>query len=246
MVISMSQGYIDIHSHILPGVDDGARDMDMTEELLRAELEEGVTKIIATPHFDLDHNFQDVQEIQDKVAMVQKKASELSDDLTIYGGCEILFSRGIIELLKEDKIPTLAGTNYVLVEFYPSESHKDIYRAMRDIIQVGKIPVLAHVERYECFIGHEEYIRDLIEVGAYIQMNARSLTGKRFAKRTRFCKSAVKHGLVHFLGTDCHNMEHRPPKMEKTARVIEDIAGEKMMKRLTHDNATVLLEGRYI
>ena len=82
MVISMSQGYIDIHSHILPGVDDGARDMDMTEELLRAELEEGVTKIIATPHFDLDHNFQDVQEIQDKVAMVQKKASELSDELS--------------------------------------------------------------------------------------------------------------------------------------------------------------------
>lgn len=243
----MSQsGYIDIHTHILPGIDDGAKDMDATIELLKAQIAQGVTRIIATPHFDMEENLQDLAEIKRKVEQVQEVASKLSNDLTIYSGCEILFSRGVLDLMKENKVPTLADTNYVLVEFYPSESHKDIYHAMRDIIQLGRIPVLAHVERYECFIRHEEYIRELIELGAYIQMNTRSLTGKRFDKRTRFCKSVVQKGLVHFLGSDCHNMEHRPPQMEKTAQVIEKVAGERMMNCLTRENAEVMLQGKYI
>lgn len=242
----MKQGYIDIHTHILPGIDDGARDMDMTEELLKAQIAEGVTDIIATPHFDMEENFQDISEICEKVEQVQKKASELSDDLTIYPGCEILFSQGILELLAQDQIPTLADTNYILVEFYPSESHKEIYRALRDIVQLGKTPILAHVERYESLIRHEDTIHDLIELGAYIQMNTRSLTGKRFDKRTCFCKSVVKKGYVHFLGSDCHNMEHRPPQMEKTAKVLEKVAGERMMEKLTRENAELLLQGKYI
>lgn len=240
------KGYVDIHSHILPGVDDGSRNMDMTRELLKAEIAEGVTEIIATPHFDTEENLQDPEHIREVAAQVQKVASELSDNLTIHTGCEILFSRGILDLIQQDKVLTLGDTNYVLVEFYPSESHRDIYRAMRDIIQLGKSPVLAHVERYECFIGHLEYVHELIELGAYIQMNARSLTGKRFDKRTRFCKAAVQKGLVHFFGTDCHNMEHRPPQMEKTAKMVEKLAGEYTARRLTGENARVLLEGKYI
>ncbi len=243
----MSQsGYIDIHSHILPGIDDGAQSEEETRTLLQAELDEGVTAIIATPHFDMEDNFQNLEVVKEKVTLAQKIASELSDDLTIYSGCEILFSRGVLELLSQNKVPCLAETNYVLVEFYPSESHKEIYHAMRDIIQLGKIPVLAHVERYETFIREEKYIRELIELGAYIQMNTRSLTGKRFDKRTRFCRSMVKQGMVHFLGSDCHNMEHRPPQMERTAQVIEKIAGERMKRKLTSENARILLEGKYI
>lgn len=243
----MSQsGYVDIHSHILPGIDDGAREEEDTRQLLQAELEEGVTTIIATPHFDMESNFRNLEKIPEKLELTKKIAAELSDDLTIYSGCEILFSQGVIDMLKQDQIPTLAGTGYVLVEFYPSESHKEIYHAMRDIIQTGKTPVLAHVERYETFIRHPEYVRDIIQLGAYIQMNTRSLMGGRFDKRTRFCKSMVKEGMVHFLGSDCHNMEHRPPRMEKTAQIIEKIAGQQRMDRLTSENARILLQGKYV
>lgn len=243
----MSQtGYIDIHSHILPGVDDGAGTEEDTRALLEAELSEGVTSLIATPHFDMEDNFQDLDRLRERLEQARKVAAGLSEDLTIYSGCEILFSQGILDMLRQDRIPTLADTNYALVEFYPSESHKEIYHAMRDIIQLGKIPVLAHVERYETFIRHPEYVHDLIELGAYIQMNTRSLMGGRFDRRTKFCKTVIKKGWVHFLGSDCHNMEHRPPQMERTAQIIEKIAGEGMRRRLTSENARMLLQGKYI
>ncbi len=157
-----------------------------------------------------------------------------------------MFSQGILDLIREGKVPTMADTKYVLVEFYPSESFDDIYHAMREIVLLGKIPILAHVERYECFIAHEERIKELIELGCYIQMNARSLLGGLFDKRTRFCKSAVKHGLIHFMATDCHNIRHRPPKMRQTYDMIEKIAGHRTAEALTSGNAGILLGGKYI
>lgn len=242
----VEQGFVDIHTHILPGVDDGASNMAETKELLRAQIREGVSRIIATPHFDLEENRQDIAVLQKRLAEVRKAAAEISEDLSIFLGCEILYSHSILELLRENQIPAMAGTNYILVEFEPGQKYRDLFQAVRDIVLLGRTPIIAHAERYESLAGQEQNVRELIRQGAYIQVNTRSLLGGRFNKRTRFCMNLVKQHLVHFLGSDCHNMQYRPPKMREVVAVIEKTAGREAAQRLARKNGELLLARKYV
>lgn len=242
----MTKGYVDIHTHILPGLDDGSGDWSQTERMLCAQKEQGVTDIIATPHFDTEQNYQDPEKIRRLVAEANELAQKVTPEITLYTGCEVLYTPGIIEVYKKGDILTLADSQYLLVEFFPRSPYREIEEAVGSFVREGVIPVIAHVERYECLMTEYDRLYELMKMGAVMQMNSRSLLGKRFDKRVRLCRKMLENGFVHFLGSDCHNENERPPKMQEPYETIVKICGEGTAEDLTGHNARSILEKRYL
>lgn len=242
----MEQGFIDIHTHILPDIDDGSRDWSQTERMLRMQQEEGVTDIIATPHFDMEQNYQDADKLRALVAEANEHAKKVTPGITLYTGCEVLYTPGIIEAYKKGDILTLADSQYLLVEFFPQSSYRDIEEAVRSFVREGVTPVIAHVERYECLLDEYDYLYELIKTGAVMQMNSRSLLGKRFDKRVKICRKMVENGFIHFLGSDCHNEGERPPKMRESYDVIAKFCGGQIADDVTMYNARYILAKKYL
>lgn len=233
---------IDIHTHILYGVDDGAKNISDSMGLLDEEREQGVDKVILTPHYGPKFGRPDPSLLQENFEAICEKAQRYYPEIQLYLGSELYYQESTIKDLEEGKALTMNGTRYVLVEFGTSDPYSYIYRAVQSFVYAGYIPVIAHVERYKAVFGHPEKLSELIQTGAYIQINAESLIGGIFDKRASFCKKIVKEGLVHFLGSDCHDFRTRRPNMKKAAEVVLKKAGEQIL----YENPRRMLEGKSI
>ena len=210
---------IDIHTHILYGVDDGAKDINDSMGLLDEEREQGVDQVILTPHYGPKFGHPDTEVLREKFEAIREKAYKYYPEIQLYLGSELYYQQGTVSDLKQGKALTMNGTRYVLVEFATSDAYSHIYRAVQDFVYAGYIPILAHVERYKAVFGHVDKIVELVETGAYIQINAESLIGGIFDKRASFCKKIMKEGLVHFLGTDCLDFRTRRPNMKRQQKL---------------------------
>lgn len=242
----MAQGYVDIHTHILPGIDDGSTDWTQTERMLQMQQEQGVTEIIATPHFDMEQNLQDPDRLRRLVAEANEHAKKAAPAITLYTGCEVLWSPGIVEAYRAGRILTLADSSYLLVEFYPRSPYREIEEGISSLVREGLIPVIAHVERYQHLMTEYDRLLELMKMGALMQMNSRSLLGKRFDKRVKICRKMVQNGFIHFLGSDCHNEEERPPKMQEPYDTIVRICGRQTADELAKENGRCILEKKYL
>ena len=143
--MNSDKGWVDIHTHILPGVDDGAGDWEETITLLKMAYEQGTRHLIATPHFS---RRQEVGRLKELCRRLEREAGSISSDYHVSLGQEIMYFESILEYLGEGKALTLAGSRYVLVEFAPGDSFGRISRAVRQLVQASYFPVIAHVERY--------------------------------------------------------------------------------------------------
>lgn len=233
---------IDIHTHILYGVDDGAKDINDSMGLLDEEREQGVDQVILTPHYGPKFGHPDTEVLREKFEAIREKAYKYYPEIQLYLGSELYYQQGTVSDLKQGKVLTMNGTRYVLVEFATSDAYSHIYRAVQDFVYAGYIPILAHVERYKAVFGHVDKIVELIETGAYIQINAESLIGGIFDKRASFCKKLMKERLVHFLGTDCHDFRTRRPNMKPAAEVVR----KKHADQILYENPRRMLEGKSI
>lgn len=151
-------------------------------------------------------------------------------DLKLYLGCEIYYSHESISLLEKGWIPTLAGSKYILVEFSPMKDFKFIKNALQECLFAGYLPILAHVERYQCFQGKTSLVNDLIEMGVYIQINAMSIIGNAGLKVQWFTKKLLREELVHFIATDAHNTEKRSPSISQCKKYIRIFKDRKLIK----------------
>lgn len=240
-------GYYDIHTHILPGVDDGARDMDETREMLCIAYEEGIRHIVATPHFALDRENASVEELQEKLREVRKLAGDVVPDMKFSLGNELLDSAGMAAALKEGRALTLGGTRYILVEFLPGEGYSKIYASLRNYIMNGYIPVVAHMERYEALVRRSDNLLELMKLGAFFQMNAASLTGGIFHRSAVYHRRLLEEGYIHFLGSDCHHKDVRAPLMKSVLRHMrKDFSSSDIGRSVLEGNPANMLSDRYI
>lgn len=207
-------GYYDIHTHILPGVDDGARDMLETQEMLCQAYGEGIRYLVATPHFVPDGKNPSVKELQEKLEAVRRIAARLVPEMKLALGNELLDGAGVVDALKEGRALTLGGTRYILVEFLPQEGYQSMYHSLRNYIMHGYIPILAHVERYEALYRKPGNLCELIKLGVFFQMNTGSLLGGMFRRSAVYHRKLLEDGYIHFLGSDCHRKDSRMPLME--------------------------------
>lgn len=235
-------GYIDIHSHILPGVDDGSKNWDMTEQMLQMAYDQGVRQIVATPHNYPDRHRQDNQAILKLVEEADKRAKRISPDFHVFCGNEVYYRRGIAEEIERGHILTIAGGRHLLVEFHPSEQYSRIYQGLKELIEEGYDPIIAHMERVQALFGSEEKAREVIKMGALIQVNSASLSGGFFDRRASRLRKFVENGMVHFLGSDCHNITERGPVMKDVVDKLYKKLPQACMDRLLYEEWDKLLQ----
>lgn len=225
--------YVDVHSHILPHLDDGSKNMDETLRMLEIAADEGISAIIATPHYKSGRYPADPDRILHTLHQVQQVADAHGIPITLYPGNEIYYNSELEEKFETGRLCTLNDSEYVLVEFSPFEQYTYIRNAMEDIMGLGYIPVLAHVERYQCICKDASLVEELRAMGCQIQVNASSVAGENGFATTRFVHKILKKHLVDYIGTDAHNTEKRRPAMEKCANYL--------YKKLDADYADELL-----
>ena len=242
---------IDIHSHIVFDVDDGPRDLADSRALLEESYRQGIRTIISTSHrrkgmFETPEN-----KIAEHFKLVQEIAKEISDDLTVLYGAEIYYTSDVLDKLEKKIIPSLADTRYALIEFSMTTPYKEIHTALSNVLRLGITPVVAHIERYHCLENDEKKVRDLIDMGCYMQINSSSvLKPKLFGDKYKFMKKRARFflekDLVHFVASDMHNLDDRPPYMEEAYQIISKKYGVAYAEQLFRKNQEILLRNEYI
>lgn len=238
--------FTDIHSHILFGVDDGARDLEMSIRMLRMADENGIGSIILTPHNKPMHHNITPAKAAAAVGRLQEEILKAGLDIALYTGNELYYHSGILEKLEHAASGTLAGSSYVLVEFGPMDEFDYIRNGIYQIMTGGYRPVLAHVERYLSVISEMEHVEDLSSMGCYIQVNADSIMGKAGHQAKRFTRQLLKRRLVQFVATDAHSDGTRGPYLAECAAYLCKKHGEDYMRQLLIENPSAIIADRYI
>lgn len=228
--------YIDIHSHILPGMDDGARDLETGIRMLRIAADDGISQIILTPHNKPGHHtvspFQMAAKVEELRSCLRKEGIEMK----LYIGNELYYRSGLIQEIEDGRAYTLAGSHYVLVEFSPLEDYDYIRNGIYALLTGGYYPILAHAERYRNVCTRKSGITDLVEMGCHIQVNAGSVMGKCGLGAKQLTRKLLKQHLLHFIATDAHDFGKRAPHLAGCAAYVRKKSGEAYGRELFYDN----------
>lgn len=238
------KGIFDIHCHIVPGVDDGATDIEETRKLLRMEYKQGVRNIIATPHFRFRMFETPVEKVKEQFKLVEKAAAEISPDLHVYLGCEFHSTMEMLPMLREKKVMTMAGSRYVLTEFSHNSEENYIHERISALLSGGYKPIIAHIERYEATRTSLDFVEELVNMGAYMQINADSIIGKDGFFTRRYCNKAMKYGLIHFVGSDCHNSTQRITRIGEAYKMTAKNLGQDYADELFIHNPEKILKNK--
>lgn len=231
---------IDIHCHLLPAVDNGSVSMEQTKNMLKIAYEEGITYIIATPHYGAGCINPDKGELEEKLKKVRQAAKELTADFRIELGNELFYSSDITEHLRKGKAATLVGTRYCLVRFYREEEYENMRNGLHSLLIQGYYPILSHVENYQCLSGNYEGIAKLINLGVYMQLNIKSLLGNPFDSSVRHARRLLNYEMIHFIGTGSRSDSIRAPMMKEGFRFIENYQGTEMKRQLLKNTESLL------
>lgn len=232
----------DIHCHILPGVDDGAPDMTVTKDMLDKMYDEGVRRIIATPHYRVGMFEPSIRSIQSSYLEVKNYARTIGKyGMMVKLGCEYHRDDNMVGNLQAHRRPTLAGSQYVLVEFSSMDSYLKIRSVVYEVVVGGFIPIIAHIERYPSIVEDPGVVADLIGLGALIQINADSMLGMDGRKCHKFCKYLMKREQVHFIGSDAHDLTERPSRLKECAVYVEKKWGWDTARRIFVKNPEKIL-----
>lgn len=238
-------GFIDVHSHILPDVDDGAEDIDETMQMLNIATKEGFKYIIFTPHYRCGCGKSFSKKIQEKIDLVNTKVSKQGIDLYLYIGCEIYYSERSLKELSDKTLPTMAGSRYVLIEFHPIVDYNYIVEAVKKILLEGYYPIIAHIERYKFITDSLEKIENLIKLGAKIQINASSIISRKNPPKRKIARDLLKNKLVHYVSTDAHDSVVRSPHIRKCIKFIERRYGKDYAMELLYHNPNKIINRVY-
>lgn len=216
---------LDIHAHILPGVDDGAADVSASLKLLRMMKTQGITEVIATPHFYAME--QSIEDFEDQVAHAysQLAAAAAGGELPrVSLGSEVFYFRGIGRS-RGIRALTLCRSQYILLELPNCRLDSDILQDVIDLNdRLGLVPILAHLERYAAERGFRDLLRLIDHETVFAQVNASSLLHPRLK---RPAMKLIKRGIASFLATDTHSPDGRPPMMEQALKLIGETCGER-------------------
>jgi len=239
---------IDLHCHILPGLDDGAESLEEAVEMARIAEGEGIEKIAATPHLFRD-NF-----VHEDLSIINERRRELSRALEakkiqveILGGAEVHISHNLIdEIRKNRSYLVLNRSSYMFVEFPSEHVFSGVKELFFELMSEGIMPIIAHPERNLVFARNPSFLYELVQMGALTQANSGSFSGIYGNEVEEAVFRFLKLNLIHFIGSDGHNRRSLAPRLSKAVKRAEVVLGKREAKALVADNPKAVLEDREI
>ena len=238
--------YVDIHSHILYGIDDGSKSLEESIEIIKQHIEMGFKDIILTPHYIENSKYETNNKEKKKLLETLKKELKKQNiDINLYLGNEVLVNN-TLEIDKE-KIEKLNNSKYLLIEFPMGEKPKNINNIIYELKIQGIIPVIAHPERYTFVQEHPNIVDEWVEEGALLQSNYGSIVGVYGESAKKVVKKLLKKNIIAILATDIHYPNNKIYyNKEKSRKKIKKIIGEEKEKELTITNPKKIIENKEI
>ncbi len=233
---------IDIHSHILPNIDDGSRSLNETIHILKEAQKAGFTKIISTSHY-IDGYYEANEEQRTKLL---KEIKENFQGIELYLGNEIYITNQMTDLLSEKKASTINNSKYVLFELPMNTKAMDVKEVVFRLMEKGYVPIIAHPERYEYVKENIEYVRELADMGVLFQSNYGSSIGMYGKKAQKTQKKLLEEGLIQFFGSDVHTVEQIYTKMPKILKKLRKIISEEELEQFSTVNPQKVLNNEDI
>lgn len=228
----------DIHSHILFGVDDGPKTIKESISLIEKMQNEGITKILATPHFyPQDTDLSDFLKLVNNNFKVLKTITQKNNLPEIYLGCELLYFSGIGQSTSLQHL-CLNGSNYLLLELTDNCINDRLFTDIKALIkQSGIVPIIAHIERYCKAKNFKKLLQFVSQNNIPIQVNAASFSMFYFR---RSIKKIIKNNIPIILGTDSHSVDMRPPKLQEALQIIEKKYGIEFKEQIINNNKIIM------
>ena len=235
---------IDLHCHILPGIDDGARDMSISLEMARMAVADGISVTACTSHITPGIFDNDAFIIDEAVSRVQHALDENNIKLELVTGADIRVTPDLAERLSEGTYPSIGNSSYFLFE--PSHHvlpPRMVNLAIR-LIDIGYIPVLTHPERLTWIEHHYDVVEKMDEAGCVIQITAGAITGN-FGKQPRYwSERMLDEGRVDIIASDAHNLRSRPPVLSRAREAVAERLGERAAMAMVYDHPLMILKNQ--
>lgn len=234
--------FIDLHNHTLPGVDDGADSWETAMAMLELAYRDGTRQIILTPHTTPDPHSASSEAIEAAFQQLQAQAKPRFPDLTLHLGGEVLYSSDLEQREAFPQLPRMAGSSYVLLEFLPSVSRRQLFNGVDVLLRWGYIPILAHTERYACLRTSVDTAAQLANAGALLQINADSVMGNWGRRVKWFCAALLRNRLAQFVASDAHGVTYRKPMLSACAATVARKYGQAYAQQLFRENPKNVIE----
>ena len=236
---------MDIHTHILPGVDDGAKDMHEALSLVRQARENGTRAIVLTPHYRAPYKMN-ADLLYKRFCLFRKAVHKEIPQMRVYLGCEIRHQSGIPQMLNDRTLLPMYHSRYILLEFTSTAFSTQILSAARELVGYGYIPIIAHIERLDAFRNDPQLISQMEAMGVLMQMNADSVMGKSGLRIKKFCHNVLSAQQVHFIASDAHDAIRRPPLLKECYLHISEKYSESYARKLFWENPQAVVKNEDI
>ena len=214
---------LDIHSHILYGIDDGSKTLENTIEMLGIAILDGTKKIVATPHYNTGYFETPYNKVCEYVDKLNETLLQKDINIEVIAGQEVFLNKFTIKNLENNVIGTIGKSSYMLVEFPLGSIDEDAIALLYELKLRGIRPIVAHPERYRYVIDNYEIINKFIDEECLFQINSGSLTGLYGEKVQKTAEFLVKNGIYNFVGSDAHSIKRRRPEVSRALQIIEKL-----------------------
>ncbi|HIZ43525.1 MAG TPA: hypothetical protein H9672_02240 [Firmicutes bacterium] len=239
---------VDLHVHILPGLDDGSQSMEESLELAELALEGGVSLLAATPHSNQEGRFENFfsGELKAEYEAFCRALAEERLPLGVVLGMEIFATEDMRDKIKSGQLTGLNGSRYYLVEFAFDAEPDWIGERLEDVLELGRIPLIAHPERYFCVQEYPALVYEWLRLGCCTQLNKGSLLGRFGRHAARSAAQLLEYDLVTCVASDAHSPYMRTTYMGDVRDYLEERLGEERALRLLERNPERILYGRTV
>lgn len=224
---------IDLHSHILPGVDDGAQKLEDSLEMARKAISQGITHLMCTPHHNNGKYNNPADKIIREVANLQGELDKRGLDLTLLEGQEVRLTEFLLTAIQRDEILfTDLDNTYLLIEFPTNEVPIYAEQVFYQLLNRGQVPVIVHPERNAVFREEPNRLVSFLEMGTLTQLTAPSIVGIFGSDIQQTARQMLEHNMLYMVASDAHNLRHRTFLMKEAYKEIEKIGGKEMVEAM--------------
>jgi len=235
---------VDIHHHLLPGLDDGSRDLETSVAMARMAVEDGITHVVCTPHASSNWTFNPSL-VAERLASLRDALARENIPLTLGSGCDFHLSYdNIQDATAHPTKYTINGHEYLLIELPDHGISPNLGNTLYDLRLAGMVPILTHPERNPTLQRNPALLEDWLRNGLLVQITTSSVLGQMGKQAEQMSRTLLTNRWVHFLATDAHNLEKRPPRMAAACEIVTKRHGSGYADLLCKENPKAVFEGR--